>query len=38
MGTILTIYVSGVVLSKLVGNKTKDSLKWPVTLYENIKK
>lgn len=35
--TLLIIYGSGVLLSKGVGTKTGDSLKWPKTLYDNLK-
>jgi len=35
--TLLVIYGSGVLLSKGIGNKTGDSLKWPKIIYDNVK-
>lgn len=35
--TALVIYGSGFLISKGLGNKNGDSLKWPKNLYDNIK-
>lgn len=35
--TALVIYGLGALVSKGAGSKTVDSLKWPITLYKNIK-
>lgn len=35
--TVLAIYSLGALISKGAGSSIVDSLKWPITLYKNIK-